>query len=400
MDFCDSPSEAIFRKEAHEFLAANIHEAPGDLSESAGEWEKSLAARKKWQRILYENGFAAITWPEAHGGRGLGPVEQIIWNEERNRARAPSPVNIVGIGMAGPALIEHGTDEQRERYLSRILSGEEIWCQLFSEPDAGSDLAAVATKAERDGDDWIVTGQKVWSSGAHFSRRAILLARTDPTVPKHRGITFFALDMESPGVTVRPLRQMNGEIHFNEVFLDEVRVPVDQLVGQENQGWTVAKSLLEFERLKLARIGENKRRMARAREVGLTRWREGRRVADWPWYRARFADLRARLIALEANTERFVARQMAGEQIGPEVSMLKLRGSRLIQQWEELIVDALGPEAAPLSPHWLQARPGAAPLDALAGTASSRRFLARGYTIAGGSSEIQHNILAKQVLGL
>ncbi|HQD13959.1 MAG TPA: acyl-CoA dehydrogenase family protein [Ottowia sp.] len=175
---------------------------------------------------------------------------------------------------------------------------------------------------------------------------------------------------------------------------------MEQRVGEENRGWTIAKSLLEFERLKLARIGENKRRMARAREVGLSRWREGRRVADWPWYRARFADLQARLIALEANTERFVARQMAGEKIGPEVSMLKLRGSRLIQLWEELTVDALGPEATPLSPEWLLDQAGATPRDALAGTASSRRFLARGYTIAGGSSEIQHNILAKQVLGL
>jgi alkylation response protein AidB-like acyl-CoA dehydrogenase len=183
-------------------------------------------------------------------------------------------------------------------------------------------------------------------------------------------------------------------------LLDNVAVPADQIIGQENQGWTVAKSLLEFERLKLARIGENKRRMARAKEAGLTRTDNGVRIADQPWFRTRFAELEMRLIALEANAARFIARQQAGEKIGADVSQLKMRGSRLIQLWEELTVDALGPEAMPLDADWLYAASSAASQDALAGTASSRRFLARGYTIAGGSSEIQHNILAKQVLGL
>lgn len=376
MDFCDSPSEAIFRKEAHEFLAANIHEAPGDLSESAGEWEKSLAARKKWQRILYENGFAAITWPEAHGGRGLGPVEQIIWNEERNRARAPSPVNIVGIGMAGPALIEHGTDEQRERYLSRILSGEEIWCQLFSEPDAGSDLAAVATKAERDGDDWIVSGQKVWSSGAHFSRRAILLARTDPTVPKHRGITFFALDMESPGVTVRPLRQMNGEIHFNEVFLDEVRIPDADRVGEPGDGWKVATTTILHER------------MALGGSLGVFHMEDVVELArDSGPLDAHTRDLLAKAYTyhqcLDYLNARVMSKLAAGEIPTAEGAITKLAVTRMLETASEAALAMLGPDAIAGSGPW-----------------QDLFLITQGIRIGGGTDLVQKNMLAERILGL
>jgi len=376
MDFCDSPSEAIFRKEAHEFLAANIHEAPGDLSESAGEWEKSLVARKKWQRILYENGFAAITWPEAHGGRGLGPVEQIIWNEERNRARAPSPVNIVGIGMAGPALIEHGTDEQRERYLSRILSGEEIWCQLFSEPDAGSDLAAVATKAERDGDDWIVSGQKVWSSGAHFSRRAILLARTDPTVPKHRGITFFALDMESPGVTVRPLRQMNGEIHFNEVFLDEVRIPDADRVGEPGDGWKVATTTILHER------------MALGGSLGVFHMEDLVELArDRGPLDAHTRDLLAKAYTyhqcLDYLNARVMSKLAAGEIPTAEGAITKLAVTRMLETASEAALAMLGPDAIAGSGPW-----------------QDLFLITQGIRIGGGTDLVQKNMLAERILGL
>ncbi len=376
MDFCDSPSEAAFRKEAREFLEANIHEAPGDLSESAGEWEKSLAARKRWQQILFENGFAAITWPVHHGGRGLGPVEQIIWNEERNRARAPSPVNIVGIGMAGPALIEHGSDEQRDRYLSRILSGEEIWCQLFSEPDAGSDLAAVATRAERDGDDWVITGQKVWSSGAHFSRRAILLARTDPTVPKHKGITFFALDMESPGVTVRPLRQMNGEAHFNEVFLDSVRVPDCDRVGAAGDGWKVATTTILHERMALGgSLGvfhmEDLLELARKCDPGGGHARE--LVALAYTYDQ----------CLEYLNARVMSKLAAGEIPTAEGAITKLAVTRMLAAASEAALALLGPGAVAEKGPW-----------------QDLFLITQGIRIGGGTDLVQKNMLAERVLGL
>ena len=225
------------------------------------------------------------------------------------------------------------------------------------------------------------------------------LVRTDAAAKPQAGISFLLIDMRTPGITVRPIVGIHGWVVFNEVFLDDVMVPLDNLVGGENEGWTIAKALLEFERLKLARIGENKRRMARAREVGLGRQEAGVRVADRPWFRSRFAELETRLLALEANAARFIARAQAGQPIGAEVSMLKMRGSQLIGLWEELTVDALGPQALPLDPSALAAH-GDGAHDAIAATASSRRFLSRGYTIAGGSSEIQHNILAKQVLGL
>jgi alkylation response protein AidB-like acyl-CoA dehydrogenase len=376
MDFTDSPAEAEFRQEAREFLEKNIHAAPGDLSESADEWERSLAARKEWQRILFDNGFAAITWPKAHGGRGLGPVEQIIWNQECSRAHAPSSVNIVGVGMAGPALIEHGTDDQRERYLSKILSGEEIWCQLFSEPDAGSDLASVATRAERDGDDWVVTGQKVWSSGAHFSQRAILLARTDQSVPKHKGISFFVLDMQSPGVSVRPLRQMNGGAHFNEVFLDEARVPDGDRLGEAGQGWKVATTTILHERMTLGgSLGvfhmEDLLELARQSQP----------------LSAHIRDLLARAYTYDQCLEYLNARVMsklaAGEIPTAEGAITKLAVTRMLTAASEAALAMLGPRAV--------AEPG--PWQDLF-------LLTPGIRIGGGTDDIQKNMCAERILGL
>ena len=246
----------------------------------------------------------------------------------------------------------------------------------------------------------MVNGSKIWTSGAQYADWMFCLVRTDSEARAQEGISFLLIDMQTPGLTVRPIVGIHGWAVFNEVFLDDVRVPVENIVGAENQGWTVAKSLLEFERLKLARVGENKRRRARVLELALRTDASGRRIADRPWFRLRFAELETRLLALEANAARFVARQSAGEPIGAEVSMLKMRGSRLIQLWEDLTVDALGGAALPLDAASLHGAVRGQDGHNVAATASSRRFLARGYTIAGGSSEIQHNILAKQVLGL
>lgn len=388
----DTPELAAFRDRIRAFLRTHL---PDDVRAATRNGQQLARERLVvWHEILAAEGLLVPHWRPAWGGQGWDVTQQMVFDEEVALADAPE-LNSVTFDMIGPVLVRYGQPEQRARFLPAIASGRQWWCQGYSEPNAGSDLAALATSAERRGDHYIVNGSKIWTSYAQYADWMFCLVRSDRQARPQQGISFLLIDMRSPGIRVRPIVGIHGWVVFNEVFLDDVAVPVDQLVGEEHRGWTIAKSLLEFERLKLARIGENKRRMARAREAGRTRGVDGQ-----PWFRARFAELAARLMALQANAARFIARQQAGEPIGAEVSMLKMRGSRLIQLWEELIVDALGPEAMPLDAAWLDGQPGAMPADALAGTASSRRFLARGYTIAGGSSEIQHNILAKQVLAL
>ena len=393
----DTSKLAGFRKRIRAFFRDRL---PPDVREATRNGQQLSRGRLvAWHEILAAEGLLVPHWPREWGGQGWTVAQQMIHDEELALNDAPE-LNSITFDMIGPVLIRYGTGAQKDRFLPAIASGRQWWCQGYSEPNAGSDLASLRTRAERKDDRYVLNGSKIWTSYAQYADWMFCLVRTRPDGKPQEGISFLLVDMKSPGITVRPIVGIHGWVVFNEVFLDNVEVPVDQLIGEENRGWTVAKSLLEFERLKLARIGENKRRMARAREAALTRRRDGMRVADQGWFRERFADLEARLIALEANAARFIERQQAGEPIGAEVSMLKMRGSRLIQLWEELTVDALGREAMPLDPAWLEAAPGTGPHDVLAGTASSRRFLARGYTIAGGSSEIQHNILAKQVLGL
>ncbi len=376
MDLSDSPEEAAFRCEARTFLERHVHATPEELVDSSGDWEEALAESKRWQRLLFENGWAAITWPKEHGGRGGSPVEQIIWNQECDRARTPSSVNIVGIGMAGPALIGHGTDEQRDRYLSRILSGEEIWCQLFSEPDAGSDLAGLTTRAERDGDEWVVHGQKVWSSAAHFSRRAILLARTDASVAKHKGITFFVVDMESPGVTVRPLQQMNGEVHFNEVFLDGVRIPDADRVDEPGEGWRVAVTTIMHERMAVGGslgLFHMEELLALAREQGHMGPHDRDMIA-----RAYTYDR-----CLEFLNARVMSKLAAGEVPTAEGSIAKLAVTRLLTAAAEAAFAVLGPRAVTEPGPW-----------------QNIFLIAPGVRIGGGTDDIQRNMIAERVLGL
>lgn len=386
-----------FRERIRTFLRTEL---PGDVRDATRCGQ--LVSRDRflaWHEKLAAAGLLVPHWPREWGGQDWTVTQQMVYDEEMALADAPE-LNSVTFDMIGPVLVRYGNAAQRQRFLPAIAAGRQWWCQGYSEPNAGSDLAALATRAERKDGHYIVNGSKIWTSYAHYADWMFCLVRTGREGKPQEGISFLLIDMTSPGITVRPIAGIHGWVVFNEVFLDNVMVPADQLVGEENRGWTVAKSLLEFERLKLARIGENKRRMARAKEAAMTRTDNGVRIADQPWFRARFAELEMRLMALEANADRFVARQQAGEKIGADVSQLKMRGSRLIQLWEELTVDALGSEAMPLDADWLNAGSGTPQQDALAGTASSRRFLARGFTIAGGSSEIQHNILAKQVLGL
>src|SRR6266487_4956525 len=251
MDFDDTSEEAAFRAEARAWLEAHarLKEPDGSDRLMMQRTDPSHVERcRAWQRTLYDGGWAGIAWPKEYGGRGASPIESLIFAQEQAHFDVSTGVFAVAIGMVGPTLIAHGSDEQKQRYLEPMLRGDEIWCQLFSEPGAGSDLAGLSTRAVKDGDEWVVNGQKVWTTGAQHSDVAILLARTDTEAPKHEGITYFLLDMRTPGIDVRPLRQINGVAHFNEVFLDDVRLPLDAVVGDVHKGWTVARTTLTSER--------------------------------------------------------------------------------------------------------------------------------------------------------
>lgn len=386
-----------FRKEVRSFVEVML---PSDIKEAVYSGQQVPLERQiAWYEILAAHKYLVPHWPREWGGQGWTVPQQLVFDEEMCTNHAPE-LNSITFDMIGPVLMRYGSELQRNRFLPAIASGRQWWCQGYSEPNAGSDLASLATRAKLAGDTYVVNGSKIWTSYAQYADWMFCLVRTGTGAKPQQGISVLLIDMKSPGITVRPIVGIHGWVVFNEVFLDDVKVPAENLVGQENEGWNIAKSLLEFERLKLARIGENKRRMERAREVGLTGFDAGQRLLDRPWFRQRFAELEMRLLALEANAGRFIERAQAGQSMGAEVSMLKMRGSRLIQLWEELIVDGLGPQALLLDSGASIDVASDSHRSRLAATASSRRFLARGYTIAGGSSEIQHNILAKQVLGL
>jgi alkylation response protein AidB-like acyl-CoA dehydrogenase len=377
MDFRDSPEEAAFRADARAFLEAR---APRDWPHAYAvdvDEEALLARSKAWQRELYEAGWAALLWPREYGGRGLGPIEMIIWNQELARIGLGETLFVVGIGMAGPTLIAHGSEAQKARFLPPMLRGKEIWCQLFSEPGAGSDLANLSTRAVRDGDAWMVSGQKTWCSGGHYADFGILLARTDPTVPKHDGITYFLLDMRSPGVEVRPLRMMTGAAHFNEVFLGDVRVPDANRLGPVGGGWAAAMTTLLNERMAIG---------------GIDRWfswsdfaehaRAHRDRIDGP-----LRDELARLYTWNRSLELLNARVTTklGRGLIPhaESSVMKLAMARVLTRAGDLALRLLGAEGLRARGPWPQ------------------QFLtAPSMHIAGGTDEIQKNVVAERVLGL
>jgi acyl-CoA dehydrogenase len=363
-----------------------------------------------WERALRERGWLVPHWPVEWGGTGWSPARRAAFQEELVLGHAPEAGGIT-FEMIGPVLIRFGDEAQKRRFLPPILDLEAWWCQGYSEPEAGSDLASLRTRAVRsrgpDGRErYVVDGSKIWTSYAQHADWIFCLVRTDGEARPQEGISFLLIDMRSPGVTVRPIVGIHGWHLFNQVFLDGVEVPIEQRVGEENQGWTIAKSLLEFERLNLARVAENRRRLAKVRAIGEQVREAGVPLAERPWFRRRFAELEVRLEALAATVLRFRVQAEAGRRLGPETGMLKLVGSQLIQDVETLAVDALGPQtlAWDRDAHFALPAPGSPPplveRHPYAPTASSRRFVTRGFTIAGGSSEIQHELLAKQVLGL
>ena len=389
MDFSYSAADEAFRQEVRAWLTANppvrVERVPHDDASLADE----VALLRDWQRRLYDAGYVGLLWPREYGGRGARPTQQAILNAELARARAPQRINRVGVNNTGPTLIAHGTEAQKKRLLPKILSGEEIWCQLFSEPNAGSDLAAIRTRAEQVGDGFVVSGQKVWTSYAQWSKWAILLARTDPSLPKHRGLTYLVLDMESPGITIRPLRQITGSTEFSEVFLDNVRVPKDAVVGAVNQGWEIAMTTLAHERGTGFAFKEQVLQKIAVEE--LVRLARTHGTAADPVVREEIARAWIDVEIMGLMNCRTLTRLERGEEPGPESSLVKLFWASLTQRLHQLGLGLEGPHAQLVagSPHavddgrWQQA------------------FLwSRVGAIAGGTSEVQANILAQRILGL
>jgi alkylation response protein AidB-like acyl-CoA dehydrogenase len=374
MDLTPSPQEQAFRDELRAWLAAN-HPGPEPDGDVAG-----FEFRRAWQRRLHEDGWAGVSWPKEYGGRGATLVEQAIYNEEIARAQAPSTVNVLGLAMGGPTVIAHGTEEQKQRYLEPILSADEIWCQGFSEPEAGSDLASLKTRAVRDGDEWVVTGQKVWTTLAHHAKWCMLVARTDAEAPRHKGLTYFLMDMEQDAVQVRPLRQITGEAEFNELFIEEARIPHENILGGEGNGWAVAITTLMHERATLA-FGLQIRVKITLAEL-LEEARASGAAVD-PVVRDRLAQLYIESEVLRLNALRGLSAIMRTGVPGPEGSLGKWQWADVNQELTELA---------------LELRRGRAVLDDDRWT---YRFLrARANSIEGGTTEILKNIVAERVLGL
>jgi alkylation response protein AidB-like acyl-CoA dehydrogenase len=381
VDFADSPDDARFRAALRAWLATNKPARAERIPHDAASLADEFAFLKTWQRRLFDAGYVGLLWPREYGGHGAPPVRQAILNEELARARAPQLLNRVGVNNAGPTLIAHGTDAQKARLLPPILSGDEMWCQLFSEPGAGSDLAAVRTRAEREGDHFRVSGQKVWTSYAQLSRWGILLARTDAAAPKHKGLTYFILDMQSPGVTIRPLTQATGSTEFSEVFLEDVLVPATDVVGRMNAGWEIAMTTLAHERgTGFAFKEQVLQRIALDDVIALARTRE--RGRD-PVVRQEIARRHIDVEVMRLLNCRTLTRLAQGLEPGPESSLVKLFWATLTQRIQELALAIEGPEAARADAPFAQA------------------FLwSRVSSIAGGTSEVQANIIAQRLLGL
>ena len=374
MDLTLSPQEQSFRDELRAWLEDNN---PGE--EPAGD-EAAFEFRRRWQRQLADAGWAGLSWPEEYGGRGATLIEQAIFNEEIVRAKAPAVANVLGLVMGGPVVIAHGTEEQKKRYLKPILTAEEIWCQGFSEPDSGSDLASLKTKAVKSNGEWVVTGQKVWTTFAHEAKWCMLVARTDQDAPKHKGLTYFLMDMEQDAVQVRPLNQITGESEFNEIFMEEARIPDENVVGGVGNGWTVAITTLMHERVGIGLGSAVQLKIALSELMDEIRERG---LEDDPIIRQRVAQIYIEAECIRLNASRGLTRTMKTGIPGPEGSLTKWQWSDANQALTELAMDVRGPDAPIVDETW------------------TYRFLrARANSIEGGTTEILKNIVAERVLGL
>ncbi|MBW2314790.1 MAG: acyl-CoA dehydrogenase family protein [Deltaproteobacteria bacterium] len=400
MDLHDSPEEGRFRDEIRSWLRENLPEGwgtpayrgPGEPGGEPETGEERVAFGRAWQRRLYDGGWAGLSWPREFGGRGAGVIESMIYGQEYARARGPNLIQLsVGTALVGPTLIHHGTDAQKARFLEPILKGDEVWCQGFSEPGAGSDLANLRTRGDVEGDEIVVTGQKIWTSFAQHSQWCILIVRTDPDSQRHKGLTFVLVDMKSPGITIRPLVEMTGEAWFNEVFFDGVRVPVENVVGEIGRGWDVVMTTLNVERgsasaheglaVQLGRLVELARRTPRGDGV----------AADDPVIRQKLAQYASELMILRMTGYRNASRLARHGQPGPEGSILKIFWSELDQRIHDTALEILG--AAGLVP-------SGDPAAVEDGFWQHELLWSRAATIYAGTSEIQRNIVAQRALGM
>ena len=384
MDFRDTSDEAAFRGELRSWLASALPPDWAERDPHVGRWDFEYA--REWSRKLFDAGYSGLTWPKEYGGHGLSPTYQAIYLEETAKADAPDHVGVIGLGMAGPTIMAHGTPAQKEAHLRGILSAETIFCQGFSEPGSGSDLASVRTRAELDGEEFVVNGQKVWSSYAHVADWCILLTRSEPGSQKHRGLTYLLLDMHAPGVEVRPLRQITGDPEFNEIFLTDVRVPVSNVVGEVGGGWQVAMTTLLHERGTLG-FALTARLEVLFRRLVLTATKTG--AAADPLVRDRIADLWVDLQGLRFTNYRSLTALVKTGVPGPEGSVSKLHWSEANQRLTSLAVELLGPDGqlAGEGGFW-------------GGYWQYQQLRSRGNTIEAGTSEILRNIVAERVLGL
>lgn len=398
MDLDLTPEQDAFREEVRAFIRERL---PDDIRERLR--QGYLASKEdtvRWQRILAERGWAAPHWPKAYGGAELGQIERIILLDELQRAPAPVP-QVFNINMLGPVLLQFGTPAQKTEFLPKLANLDLWFCQGFSEPGAGSDLASLRTTARRDGDHYVVNGQKIWTSTAHVADWMFALVRTDPEAPRHRGISFLLIDMQSVGVTVRPIRSIDGAHHLNEVFLEDVRVPVRNLVGEEGGGWACARFLLANERSGIANVGACRERLKRAHELAATTRRAGRRLIDDHHLRHELAMLEAEVRALEVTNQRFLLTPSAQASMPAFASVLKLRGTWLQQQLHGLLVRLGGPAVREHvdDPQEGGESSSVALVDALVPHFVERYLYSRAGSIYGGTSEIQRDLVAKALLG-
>jgi alkylation response protein AidB-like acyl-CoA dehydrogenase len=371
LDLNDTPEQAQYRATVRRWLEAHAHEAPavGDV-----------AGRREWQRKLADGGLAGVTWPAEYGGRGLGPLHQVVVNQELSHAGVPGIFDTIGVGMLGPTIIAHGTEDQKQRHLAPMLTADEVWCQLFSEPAAGSDLAGIQTRARRSDDgSWRLSGQKVWTTNAQIAGFGLLLARTDADVPKHKGLTMFVVPMRASGITIRPLRQISGEAHFNEVFFDEVVLEDGAEVGPVNGGWGVAMTTLMFERVAIGlggeRLGWRADRFARS-------LLEDEAAGRDPSVRHRLGEIASEFLALRYTGHRMLTALQRGGIPGPEGALTKVTTISAAIKAGELLGDVLGPEAL-AEDRW-----------------SELVSDLPGFKTAGGTEEILRNMVGERVLGL
>jgi alkylation response protein AidB-like acyl-CoA dehydrogenase len=394
MDLNFTPEETIFRHEVRAFVRANLPEEIRHKILNGRHLTRDETMR--WHRILAEHGWGAPTWPKEHGGTGWDPVQEFIFEEECAAWGAPRLLPF-GLRMVGPVIMTFGNAAQQQRFLPRIASAQDFWCQGYSEPGSGSDLASLKTKAERRGEHYLVNGQKTWITLAQFADWIFCLVRTDPAARPQSGISFLLVDMKTKGITVRPIITMDGGHEVNEVWFEDVKVPVENLVGEENKGWTYAKFLLGHERTNIAGVGASKRELQRLKQIAAKERKHGRPLLEDPAFAARIALVEIELMALEITILRVLSAEAARKAPGPEASLLKIKGTEIQQALAELMMQAMGPYALSFERD-SEAREPAGP--ALAGPLSATYCNFRKTSIYGGTNEIQKNIISQRLLGL